>query len=140
MDISRHPSFQQLKDLILELAKDVPCEECKELKDQLNGAKSQAKTWETKFAELEKTLSGQKKEIPAWLIEILCQGKSLDELDNLLSVSTYWKVQDDKLVPHQFGQPGMNIRIKIEKISDDTDYNTIDNTPKTINNFDPAQE
>jgi len=113
MDISKHPSFRQLKELILDLAKDVPCDECKELRDQLNGAKSQAKTWKTKFTEIEKALTGQKKEIPSWLIEILCQGKSLDELDNWLSASTYWKIQGDKLVPHQFEQA--DIRIKIEK-------------------------
>ncbi len=115
MDISKHPSFRQLKELILDLAKDVPCDECKELRDQLNGAKSQAKTWKTKFTEIEKALTGQKKEIPSWLIEILCQGKSLDELDNWLSASTYWKIQGDKLVPHQFEQA--DIRIKIEKMN-----------------------
>ena len=83
MDISKHPSFRQLKELILDLAKDVPCDECKELRDQLNGAKSQAKTWKTKFTEIEKALTGQKKEIPSWLIEILCQEAYTSKCDAL---------------------------------------------------------
>lgn len=109
--------IEEIESLMIKAVKeDIPCDNCKELKDQLNAAKSQAKTWETKFLELEKTLSGLRKVIPSWLIEILCRGKSLDELDNLLSASTYWNIHKDELVPHETNDLTSDIRIKIEKL------------------------
>ena len=55
-EITSHKAFDRLVESIREIAQDYTCTDCKELKDQLNAAKSQLKTSETRYDALIETI------------------------------------------------------------------------------------
>lgn len=57
MEISKHPEMGNIIASIRNIADDIPCEECKELKDDLNAAKSRMVHWKDKYDELKDAIT-----------------------------------------------------------------------------------
>jgi len=56
MEISKHPKMGEIVSAIRDIAKDIPCEECKILRDDLNAAKSRLSFWKEKHDSIVSTL------------------------------------------------------------------------------------
>ena len=52
MEISKHPKMGEIVSVIREIAKEIPCEDCKTHKDDLNAAKSRLLHWKEKHDRL----------------------------------------------------------------------------------------
>lgn len=57
MEISKHPEMGNIIASIRKIADDMPCEECKDLKDDLNAAKSRMVHWKDKYDELKDAIT-----------------------------------------------------------------------------------
>ena len=76
-EITSHKSFERLVESIKKIAQDYPCDDCKELKDQLNAAKSQLKTSETRYEALKEALKSSE-------LFVLCEcGDAIHEFGNV---------------------------------------------------------
>jgi predicted nucleic acid-binding Zn-ribbon protein len=52
MEISKHPEMGNIIASIRKICDDMPCDECKDLKDDLNAAKSRMIHWKERYDEL----------------------------------------------------------------------------------------
>jgi hypothetical protein len=57
MEISKHPEMGNIIGSIRKIAEEMPCEECRVLKDDLNAAKSRMVHWKEKFDELKDAIT-----------------------------------------------------------------------------------
>ncbi len=57
MEISKHPEMGNIIASIRKIYKDMPCDSCKELKDDLNAAKSRMIHWKEKYDELKDAIT-----------------------------------------------------------------------------------
>lgn len=71
MEISKHPEMGNIVSSIRKISEDMPCEDCKALKDDLNAAKSRMTHWKEKYDELKTVLSGFVDEVNKAKIEDL---------------------------------------------------------------------
>jgi len=63
MEISKHPEMGNIVTSIRKISEDIPCDECKELKDDLNAAKSRMIHWKDKYDELKDAINKSVDEI-----------------------------------------------------------------------------
>jgi predicted nucleic acid-binding Zn-ribbon protein len=57
MEISKHPEMGNIISSIRQIAEDIPCDCCKDLKDDLNAAKSRMVHWKEKYDELKEAIT-----------------------------------------------------------------------------------
>ena len=57
MEIFKHPEMGNIISSIRKIAEDIPCDECKELKDDINATKSRMVFWKEKYDKLKNILS-----------------------------------------------------------------------------------
>jgi len=57
MEISKHPEMGNIISSIRKIAEEMPCDECKDLKDDLNAAKSRMIHWKEKYDELKNAIT-----------------------------------------------------------------------------------
>jgi uncharacterized coiled-coil DUF342 family protein len=73
MEISKHPEMGSIISSIRKIAEDIPCDDCKELRDDLNAAKSRMIHWKEKYDKLKDTISD-------YISEVHSSEKSFEEL------------------------------------------------------------
>jgi len=126
-EISKHPEMGTIISSIRKIAKDVPCEDCVSLKDDLNAAKSREKHWKEKHDKLKEQQDNLT--ITNELMKKLC-GDSFP-IDLELNNITEWKLVGKKWLPfeceNQITKNGLKINIEYIKneIMEDDDKNKI---------------
>jgi len=63
MEIFKHPEMGNIIASIQKIHEDMPCDSCKELKDDLNAAKSKMIHWKEKYNELKDAITKAVNEI-----------------------------------------------------------------------------
>ena len=56
MEISKHPKMGDIISAIRKIAKEIPCDDCKALRDDLNAAKSRMTHWKENYDTLKENL------------------------------------------------------------------------------------
>jgi len=71
MEISKHPKMGDIITAIREIAKEIPCDDCKALRDDLNATKSRMTHWKENYDTLKENLQGFIDELEATEIDDL---------------------------------------------------------------------
>lgn len=118
MDLKKNPKFQgliqALEKSVVEIADELPCEECKQLRDELNAAKSKAKTHETKSDDLQKQI--EEGRLTKETVRILCGDQFPEDPAGFsFEACDHWKIELGRLVPFAGGSeaPGPDFKVRI---------------------------
>lgn len=55
-ELSKHPEMKNIISSIRKIAENFPCQDCKQLKDDLNATKSRLNHWKDKYDKLEEAI------------------------------------------------------------------------------------